>query len=236
MTKTIMILEMGPMADELKPKYGVYTDMFKELLEDDELEFVPHETYAGEPLPDVHAADGYVFSGSKHGVYENLPWMVETEEFIRKAAEARMPMVGICFGHQIMAKALGGEVIKSPKGWGLGVQEYDVLPNDQLAGAPKSMRFNAVHQDQVIKKPEDAEVFASSDFCEYAGLVYGGSKPYAISLQPHPEFGKEFTEDLIAVRRGSAFPQDKSDEALKSQSQDINNDDWGRLIVDFLKR
>ncbi len=236
MTKRILILEMGPLPEDVQKHYPQYAPFFEALLAHDALEFTSLNIYAGDPLPEPQDYDGYIITGSKHGVYENLPWMLSAQEFIRATAKARIPMIGICFGHQIMAQAMGGEVIKSPKGWGLGVLTYDVSPNSYAGKMPEEMQFNAVHQDQVVKKPDDAEVFASSDFCEYAGLIYGGDKPYAISIQPHPEFDAEFTKELINARRGELFPEDQSDAAIASQSKDNNREKWGSFLAGFLAR
>jgi GMP synthase-like glutamine amidotransferase len=123
-------------------------------------------------------------------------------------------MIGICFGHQIMADALGGDVRKSDKGWGLGRHTYGVRSRLPILGdAPDALAVACSHQDQVIAPPPEAEVFLGSDFTPNAGLVYRNGA--AISLQPHPEFADDYTHALAELRRGKA-PDHVVDTALAS--------------------
>jgi GMP synthase-like glutamine amidotransferase len=106
-------------------------------------------------------------------------------DYIRKAYAAKTPMIGICFGHQIMADALGGDVRKSEKGWGLGRHVYDLKSRPaMLGGNLPQFAIACSHQDQVIEPPPEAETFLVSDFTPHAGLVYRNGA--AMSLQPHP--------------------------------------------------
>src|SRR5699024_3696885 len=126
-------------------------------------------------------------TGSRHGVYDKLPWIEGLKDFLRRARAAPVPIIGICFGHQIMAEAFGGRAEKSAKGWGIGVQEYAVHAGAPgwMAGAPARVTLHALHQDQVTAIPSDAVCLASSPFCEFAMLAYGDRDvPDAISIQP----------------------------------------------------
>lgn len=176
-------------------------------------------------------------SGSKHGVYEDHEWIPPLKAFIRAAAKMKRPMVGVCFGHQIMAEALGGRAVKSEKGWGLGPHGYDVIARPSwMSTAPDRLNIAAVHQDQVTELAPDATRLATSAFCENAALAYGDpERPYAISIQPHPEFTPEFTRDLINARKGSAFPEDLSDVSLEKLAAGGKLDaDWAaRWFMDF---
>ncbi|HPY39419.1 MAG TPA: gamma-glutamyl-gamma-aminobutyrate hydrolase family protein, partial [Thiolinea sp.] len=211
----IGILETGRPPEELQTAYGSYVDMFKRLLggADDSFEFKVYAVLDNELPTDPAECDAWLVTGSRHGVYENLPWMLKLQDFIRAVWQAEVPMIGICFGHQVIATALGGKVEKSAKGWGVGLQEYTVKQPQDWMDERQSITFNAMHQDQVVELPTEAEVFASSEFCEFAGLVYGGR---ILTFQGHPEFTTEFEESLLKLRRGAVVPNPVADPALAS--------------------
>ena len=189
----IGILTTGHRPDSL-PQFSNYAGMFAELLEGQGLEFENYDVVDGVFPSGVDAAEGWLITGSRHGAYEDHPWIPPLEGFIRDAYAARVPLVGICFGHQIIAQALGGTVEKYSDGWAVGLREYDF--------GGETLALNAWHQDQVTELPEGAEVVASNAFTPYAGLVYGDR---AFSVQPHPEFGHAFVQGLMDTR-GAAVP------------------------------
>ena len=236
----IGVLETGPVLDELVGTYGPYTDFFRRMLTsvDETIEVEGWETYKGK-LPDrPQVRDGWVITGSKFGAYEDHAWIPPLEDFLRECLAVRIPIAGFCFGHQILAQAAGGIVEKSDKGWGLGVHHYETLHKADWMD-PGLDRFStvAIHQDQVVTKPENATVIARSEFCENAALAYGDpNNPIAISVQPHPEFNADFAEDLIRARRGNAFPMDRSNDALDHIGDDLNNDEWSNWVVSFFRR
>jgi len=168
-----------------------------------------------------------MITGSPSGVYDGDGWMSDLEDFIRSSYANRSKMIGICFGHQIMAQSLGGEVVKSDKGYGIGVMDY------VLAGQQETLSLCAWHQDQVVQKPDMAEVIFSSNFCPIAGLSYGDD---AISFQPHPEFTKDFVRDLIAFRRGDTITDAQADEADASMAKDIDLSIVQNMLLEFLGR
>ena len=127
-----------------------------------------------------------------------------------------------------MAQALGGKVVKFAGGWGLGVHDYTI----DLGNGPEPIRINAVHQDQVVELPKEAKVIGSSPFCENAAIAYQGK---AISFQPHPEFGPDFMNDLIEVRRGLTFSDELSNDAIGTLGTSVDNDRIADYIRDFLK-
>ena len=128
---------------------------------------------------------------------------------MRGAFAAHVPMIGICFGHQLIAQALGGRVVKFDGGWSVGVRGRTASTDD--AGLPgldgRSLAVAAYHQDQVVEPPPGARTVASSDFCRHAALVYGAR---ALTVQPHPEFDEGFLAGLVATR-GDALPADARD-------------------------
>ena len=235
----IGILETGEVNPDLKARHGDYPSMFEALLgaADPSLEFAVVRVVAGEMPASPQEADAWLVTGSRHGVYDGLPWIEPLKAFLRQAVAARVPVVGICFGHQILAEALGGRAVKSDKGWGLGVQDYEVTAHPAwMAGMPEHFSASALHQDQVVELPPSATVLARSSHCDYAAIAYGDPEaPDAITLQPHPEFGPAFMDELLALRAGTAFPKEEADAARASLVRPVANADWARLIVAFLR-
>ncbi|WP_349361126.1 type 1 glutamine amidotransferase [Stappia sp.] len=197
----IGILQTGRAPEELRAEHGDYDAMFRRLLDGFGFTFTTWAVLDGELPDDITAADGHLITGSRHGVYEDHPWIPGLEDFLRRAYAARVPLVGICFGHQILAQALGGHVEKFQGGWSVGPETYK---SDDGART-----LIAWHQDQVIRPPEGAETIASTPFCRHAALRYGDT---ALSFQPHPEFTPAFFRDLL-VARGEILPEATLDTA-----------------------
>ena len=168
--------------------------------------------------------DGWLITGSKHGAYEDLPFIAPLEDFIRDAYAADVPVVGICFGHQIIAQALGGKVAKFDGGWAVGRQTYD-WDGQQIA-------LNAWHQDQVISRPTDARIYGTSAFCENAALVYGKR---IFTVQAHPEFDADFTEKLADIRGEGVVPEDQLDYMRANLPKPVDNLYLARQIAQFFK-
>ncbi|MEX2518355.1 MAG: type 1 glutamine amidotransferase [Paracoccaceae bacterium] len=237
----IGILQAGLVPEELASTWGEYDRIFATHLHraDPEIEIEGWRVVEGGFPPGPGAADGWLISGSKHGVYEDHVWIPPLKDFIRAIVASGRPLIGVCFGHQIMAEALGGRAEKSAKGWGLGPTAYEIVARPEwMRDAPAHFTIPAVHQDQVTTAPPDATRVATSPFCENAALVYGDPEtPYAISIQPHPEFTASFARKLIETRRGAAFPTDLSDAALaRIDGGDALDGDWvAQWFVDFLR-
>lgn len=202
----IGILITGHPPAETIAAHGSYADAFEHLLAGNDFEFANWECLEGEFPDSIEDADGWLITGSRFGAYEDLPWIPQLEEFIRNAYSQDIPIVGICFGHQILAQALGGKVKKFDGGWSVGRVEYD------LEGHKHPVPLYAWHQDQVVSLPNDAVVTGSTPFCQYAALSYKGK---AYSLQPHPEFTSEYFAELFEARK-SGLPQSALDQAQLS--------------------
>jgi GMP synthase-like glutamine amidotransferase len=236
----IGILETGEVAPALRERYGDYPAMFERLLarEDPEAEFLTVRVVQGEALPAPGAADAWLVTGSRHGVYDDLPWIGPLKDFLRAAIAEERPVAGICFGHQILAEALGGHAEKSTKGWGLGLQDFRMVQRPGwMEGAGETYSGLALFQDQVTALPGDATVLATSPQCEIAAVAYGDPEaPKAISVQSHPEYSPAFVGDVIALRRGGAIPEAVADAALATLARPAGTADWARWIVGYFHR
>jgi GMP synthase-like glutamine amidotransferase len=222
----IGILQAGLCPDELLEEHGEYDVMFARFLDGYGFEFEGFRVVEGLFPSSIEAADGWLITGSKYGAYEDHDWIAPLEDFIRHAYVQNVPIVGICFGHQIMAQALGGRVEKFAGGWSVGKQHY------QLEGVEGGIDLMAWHQDQVTELPADAEVIGSSDFCCYAVLSYGNK---AVSVQAHPEFDAGFIKGLFDAREAVLPPQIR---ARKNDdlSGELSSPTIARMMADVLKR
>jgi len=212
----IGILETGILNEKFVGLFDSYPVMFATLLDSaaPSLEYRTYSVIHGEMPGSTSECDGWLITGSRYGAYEKLDWMLALEAFTREVHRDSVPLVGICFGHQIIAQALGGEVVKSDRGWGIGLHFYQIdEARDWMGDAPEQVGLYAFHQDQVVKLPPQASVFSSSDFCPYAGLSYGDS---IISVQAHPEFEEDYELALINTFGGNRVPQAVADEALEN--------------------
>lgn len=193
----IGILVTGHVAEALQDTHGEYDAMFARWLSGHGFEFEGWFVVDGQFPRGPEAADGWLITGSRHGAYEGHDWIAPLERFIRDIIASGRPLVGICFGHQIIAQALGGRVEKVARGWSVGRTTYETE-----AG---SLTLDAWHQDQVVDLPEGARVLARNDFCPYAALAYGDR---VLSYQAHPEFPADYTRDLLEVRGPGVVPDD----------------------------
>ncbi len=232
----IGVLQTGTVAPELIGQHGPYVTMFERMLKAADPAFSvslwdvneKHEIPAS-----PHEAEGWIVTGSRHGVYEDHAWIEPLKSFLRAVHADGTPMVGVCFGHQIMAEALGGKVEKSERGWGCGIHEYTLSERPEWMDEPKeTIAIHAMHQDQVVAVPPGARVLAGSDFCPYAALAYGET---AMSVQPHPEFDGVFQRGIINLRRGSAIPAERADAALAGIDGPTDSEMFGRWITRFFR-
>lgn len=221
----IGILQTGHSPDVLKDAHGTYDQMFARLLDGHGFEFEVWNV-VDEVFPDsIQDADGWLITGSKHGAYEDHAWIPPLEDFIRDTYADGRPMIGICFGHQIIAQALGGTVEKFAGGWSVGRKEYEI--NGQ------TMAVNAWHQDQVTSVPEGAVTIGSNDFCAHAALIYDNR---VLSYQPHPEFQHGFVDGLIRTRGKGVVPDDVLAEAAQKLEQPLDSRDVAQQMAAFFKR
>lgn len=229
----IGILETGLPPRSLRTGHGRYDAMVRAMLGGGH-EYRSYVTFEGELPPGPAAEQAYVLTGSSASVYDREPWMEGLTGFLREAA-GRAKLVGICFGHQLMAQAFGGRVEKAAVGWGIGAQDYlvaaraDWMDEDVEPGATR-IAVPVSHQDQVTVKPPAARVLAANDFTPH-GILAWDDQP-AISLQCHPEFSARFARDLACCfDEGDPLRQ----EALKSLERPTDNARLAGWISRFLE-
>ena len=223
----VSVLETGKLPENLENKFGNYPKMFSDLF--DELN-VPHEIKSFDLInnefpKNLDNTDLWLITGSSFGVYEKIAWISKLKNLVKKIYNLKKPLIGICFGHQIIAEALGGRVEKSTKGWGVGVHKYERKLNpkwSEIVGDSYSGYVS--HQDQVIIKPENAYGIYGSEFCKYSILCYDDlEKPVAVSIQSHPEFKKDCLKMIIQRRIGQTIPPNIGNNGLGSLNEKIDN-------------
>lgn len=229
----LAILETGAPPAALAERHGDYPAMFRVLLGDG-YDIEVFDSQAGE-WPDPAAFDAAIITGSAAGVYEDHPWIADLLDWIRRA-KGRTGLIGVCFGHQAMAQALGGRVEKSDRGWGVGLHPYEVVSREPwMTPSAAEVAIPASHQDQVVVPPADARVILRSAFTPFAGLAWDDD---AVSLQGHPEFTPAYAAELTGGRReriGAAV----TDAALASLQRPDDRDlvgQWLRRFIDSRPR
>lgn len=206
----IGILATGAPPGDLAAAHGDYTVMTARLLG------VSHRytTYAvatGD-LPRSHTAcDAYLVTGSAAGVNDDLPW-IEPLAMLLRAVRGRVPLIGICFGHQIIAHAFGGRIERAAQGWGLGLHRYALAR--PVAGLGSEVAAIASHQDQVVLPPETSRVIAASAFTPNAALAYADGD--ALTMQFHPEFDQDYAAALIAAHNAPDIGRSLREQAIAS--------------------
>jgi GMP synthase-like glutamine amidotransferase len=220
----IGILQTGLAPDALAPEMGDYPDMFARLLDGHGFSFKTFRVVEGEFPASVTDCDGWLITGSRHGTYEDHPWIPPLEAFIREAYAAHVPMVGICFGHQIVAQAMGGKVERYAGGWAVGATDYDF--------GGQHLTLNAWHRDQVTEAPANARVVASNDFCANAALLYDDR---AFTVQAHPEFRPEFIDGLMRTRGKGLVPEAVMAKAAERLADPLQDRSMAAQIAAFFK-
>lgn len=220
----IGILQTGHSPAEMIGDHGSYGDLFTVLLADQGFTFEIFSVVDMIFPSDPHCCDGWLITGSKFGTYDDQPFIAPLEILIRDIYAADVPLVGVCFGHQIIAQALGGKVEKFTGGWAVGRQEYN--------WQGETVHLNAWHQDQVVDLPEGATVCASNHFCANAAVVYGQK---AFTVQAHPEFDGTFIAGLATHRGPGVVPEDQLQDARAQVDAPVDNARLARHIGQFFK-
>ena len=228
------ILQCDDVSPELQGQFGHYPEMFTKSLGavEPSLLFEVFPVYQGVFPESPETCDAWLITGSKSGVYDKKSWISPLEDFVRQLYQKNIKTLGICFGHQLIAQALGGEVRKSKKGWGLGLTRQTIVQTRSwMTEQPGTLDLLVLHQDQVITVPGEGEVLFNSDFCPNFGIQYGEC---FLSVQGHPEFSREYLTALINLRKGTIIPEKTVDAALASLSANNHSHLMNQWLVTFL--
>lgn len=200
------VLVTDPLNAELIAAHGDYPSMFRTLFAQADVasERLLTIDALADSLPEPAFADAYLVTGSVFSVYDERPWIPRLEDFLRRAIDQRRPVIGICFGHQLLAQALGGQVGAAEQGWQVGVQQYQVTEQRPWMQPPlKRYRTLASHQDQVLSLPSGAVLLARGADCPVAAFEV---PPFVLAIQGHPEFGKRYAAARLSHRRALLGP------------------------------
>lgn len=231
----IGILQCDAVASELQPQFGDYPDMFRRLLDSGgpPTTFAVYDLTRGEFPASVDECDAWLFTGSAWSAYDPDDWITQAHELVRELDSARRPTVGVCFGHQLVARALGGEVARADTGWGIGVNTSRLLAQRPwMAPHRAALPLLFSHQDQVQRPPEDATVLAARETCPYDMLQIG---EHILTFQGHPEFEPGYVRALIERRR-EAIGEARSRQGLESLDETTAGDTARDWIHNFLQR
>ncbi len=234
----IGILQADTVSPALASRHGDYPEMFRRLLVDPQArrEDLPLPEFAvidagRSDFPDPSDCDAYLVTGSRHSVYDDVPWIPRLAEFVAAALARRRRVVGICFGHQLIAHFFGGRTSAAANGWGVGVHTAEIVHTEPWMDPPaRRLRLLVSHQDQVVQLPAGARLFAVSDHCPIAGFVMDD----AMTLQGHPEFTPAYAGDLMDARR-QAVGEALYLQARRSLDQDTDAPLAARWMLRFLR-
>ncbi len=230
----VTIIETGLVGPERRARFGTYPQMFVRMIgaADPSVACDVVSIVDGETLPDPATLEAILITGSPAGVYDEIDWIASLEAFVRAAYDRRVPMVGVCFGHQLVAQALGGTVRKSEKGWGIGRHVYRLAPDNGLI-AGEEIAIACSHQDQVVTPPVSARTIMSSAFTPHAALLYANGA--TLSVQPHPEFELGYALALCDLHQAHA-PEAVVATARASLAEPLEHARLGGAITRFLTR
>lgn len=231
----IGILEADPALEPLRNEFGNYVKMFKDLLnegaEGRKLDFNVYKVLDGQYPVDLDECDGYVITGSRASVYDDEEWIRKLQHFVVKLHAAKKKLIGICFGHQLVAQALGGKTEAAEVGWGVGVHTSRVQEvKDYMLPYEQEVSLLVSHKDQVTELPDGAKLLATSDFCTHAMFQVDN---HILTFQGHPEFVKGYSRGLMQLRQEILGP-DTYMEGIASLEKATNEKSVARWLLAFI--
>jgi len=229
------ILKADSVLPQFQGEFGDYPDMFITRLSANsrsDVSFLTYDVEHFEYPENLDDCEGYVITGSKKSVYDDEPWIHRLEEYVRMLHCAKKPLVGVCFGHQLVAQALGGETQPAAGGWGVGVHTNQLVNQKDYMDPPLEVfRVLVSHKDQVTSLPDGAVKLASSDFCPNAMYQVDD---HILCLQGHPEFVKAYSQSLMYLRQ-EILVEAVFEQGVASLEQPLDSDILAKWILKFLK-
>jgi GMP synthase-like glutamine amidotransferase len=233
-TMKVAILQCGEVLKQFGSKTGRRNEMVQDMFDviDGDFEFENFDCQKDYFPDNVDSYDFYIITGSKAGVYENKRWIQTLIQFVQHLNDKKKKVIGICFGHQVIATACHGMVEKSEKGWGVGIAANRLVSAPEWMTETKNeLNFLVSHQDQVTALPENAHVIAESDFCPFFIVQWND---HFLSTQGHPEWTKAYSEASMIKRKG-IIPPERIESGLDSLYIEPDNGLFARWIIDFVR-
>jgi len=228
------ILQADAVLPQFQAQFGNYPDMFQTLLSGaatGPIEFAVYDVEHLQYPKTLDECDGYVITGSKKSVYDDEPWIHRLRQFVLDLHQAKIRLVGICFGHQIVATALGGDTQPAAVGWGVGIHRSELVASKEFMQPPlDSIAAIVSHKDQVTRLPEGAELLAGSEFCPNAMYQV---QDHILTFQGHPEFCKSYSKALMDMRQ-DILGSEKYQAGVSSLTQPMHAETLAQWIVRFL--
>ena len=231
----IAILQCDNVMEKFQEDFGNYPEMITDLLNsvENNLEIGTFDVQKGEYPQNINDWELFITTGSKASVNDNEVWILDLIEFTKLLGVTKKKLMGICFGHQIIALARGRSVEESDKGWGIGIASNDILiQTDWMDNEQIELKLIVSHKEQINQLPQGAMVIAQSDFCPYFMVQWDD---HFLSVQGHPEWNKLYSKTLMNDRR-SIIPVKRIEQGLASLEKNINNQQFARWIINFAKR
>ena len=226
----IGLLQCDQVAERFRHLAGDYPEMFGALF-GTSFDLIPYDVCNGGWPASLDECDAYLCTGSRWSVYDNVAWIHELKTFVRRSYETSKPFIGICFGHQMMAEALGGKVEKSDYGWGVGIHPLEITQAEPwMQPAQTTLKLHYMHQDQVTRLPENSVVLARSEHCPVAAFRVGDTM---LGLQAHPEFTNEYSAALLTDRL-ERIGADRVETARASLVHRTDEDVFVKWMAEFL--
>ena len=231
------VLKAGTAYREIREQRGDFDRMFIDLLAEPGQAWEVHDVEHGQFPSEPAAYDGFVITGSRYSATDDLPWLKDLFALVRAIRGRGQGLLGICFGHQVLAQALGGEVRPNPLGWDVGVRSVQLTPAGQevpaLSAAPRPLRVFELHQDIVTRLPPGGLHLASSDHTLYEMFSLGTR---TLGVQGHPEFDTEgIRVALHKLSAGGLLPPDRAAQCEATLVHEPHRPFLRQWLRDFLR-
>ena len=231
MSLRICILETDILRPELVDQYQGYGQMFQRLFSQQPIaaEFTVYNVMQGEYPSDDLTFDAYLVTGSKADSFGTDPWIETLKAYLLTRYERGDKLLGVCFGHQLLALLLGGKSERATQGWGVGTHKYKLAAKAPwMNPVREELALLISHQDQVTALPENATVIASSDFCPFAAYHINDQ---VLCFQGHPEFIHDYSRALLDIRQ-----QHLGEEVYQKGMASLEHPHHGATVAEWMMR